>query len=177
MSTVQSTNLAGVFVVERPVFNDERGFFRETFRKSELETACGFELEFMQGNHSRSQKNTLRGIHIAPWHKLVTVAQGKVQQVVVDTRPDSLTFKKYFSIELGEDNFKSVFVPAGCGNGFLVLSEVADYVYTTTQEWAPNLEKNLQWHDPEIAINWQNTNPDLSEKDKNSLSLKELLHD
>lgn len=177
MSNIKPTNINGVFIVDRPVYSDERGFFRETFRYSEITEAFGENFEFVQGNHSRSKQNTLRGIHIAPWHKLVTVAHGKVQQVVVDARPNSPTFKQYYSIELGEDNFQNVFIPAGCGNGFLVLSDYADYVYTTTQEWAPNQEKNLIWDDPEIGITWNAQAPDLSEKDQAGLSLKELYHD
>lgn len=168
------TELPGVYIIERPIFSDERGFFRETFRKDELDAKLGYDFNPKQANHSRSSKDALRGIHIAPWNKLVSCINGLVQQVVVDTRTDSATFGKYISVIMGEDNWRSVFIPAGCGNAFLVLSNQADYTYLTTENWAPGKEKNLAWNDPEIGIQWQTDNPSLSEKDKNNPSLKEL---
>ncbi len=173
-NTVQETPLPGVYIIERPTFTDERGFFRETFRRDELEAKLGFDFNPRQANHSRSQKDTLRGIHIAPWHKLVTCINGLVQQIVVDTRKDSPTFGKHISIIMGEDNWRSVFIPAECGNAFLVLSNQADYSYLTTEVWAPNKEKNLAWNDPDVGIDWQTSTPSLSEKDKTNPNLKEL---
>jgi dTDP-4-dehydrorhamnose 3,5-epimerase len=175
-SYITKTDIEGVLIIERPSFADERGFFRETFRKSHIEQETSLNFEFAQGNHSRSSKHTLRGIHIAPWHKLVTVTNGLVQQVVVDTRPGSNTFGKYFTINLGEENMRSVFVPAGCGNGFLVLSDQADYTYVTTEEWQPNREQNLAWNDPDVNIVWQTESPQLSIKDQSNPTLKELFN-
>ena len=172
--TILTTKLAGVFIIERPMFSDDRGFFRETFRRDELETALGFVFNPQQANHSRSGKDTLRGIHIAPWHKLVTCINGLVQQIVVDIRKDSPTFGQYISVQMGEENFRSVFVPAGLGNGFLVLSDQADYSYLTTENWAPNKEQNLAWDDADVNIAWQTTTPQLSDKDKSNPTLKEL---
>lgn len=168
------TELPGVYIIERPVFADDRGFFRETFRKDELESKLGFSFNPQQANHSRSKKDTLRGIHIAPWHKLVTCTNGLVQQIVVDTRKDSPTFGKYISVIIGEDNWRSVFIPAGCGNAFLVLSDQADYNYLTTEIWTPGKETNLAWNDPEINIQWQTNTPNLSDKDNSNPSLKQL---
>lgn len=175
-TNIEPTPLKDVLVIKRAVFSDDRGFFRETFRLDEIRQHTGLEINFVQGNHSRSRKNTLRGIHVAPWHKLVTVNRGLVQQVVADTRKNSETFGQNFSIIIGEDNFYSILVPAGCGNSFLVLSDWADYTYVTTQEWAPGLEKNIAWNDPELGIHWQSDSPDLSEKDLNNPSLKDFLN-
>ncbi len=168
------TNLPGVLIVERPTFADDRGFFRETFRKNHLEQHFGQPIEFMQANHSRSSKGTLRGIHIAPWHKLVTVTSGEVQAVIVDTRPDSPTFGKYVSVHLTDKHPRSIFVPAGCGNSFLVLSESADYTYMASEYWAPGKELMLNYSDPNLAIPWAVAEPVLSEKDQVSPMLSEL---
>lgn len=171
---IQETNLSGVFIISRPSFDDDRGFFREIFRKKDLELRLGYRFEPVQVNHSRSKQNTLRGIHIAPWHKLVTVYQGQVQQVVVDIRPDSPTFKQYFSIILGENNLKSVFIPAGFGNAFAVLSETADYCYLTTDYWGPGRESYLNYQDPDINIQWQIAQPIVSAEDAQHPFLRNL---
>lgn len=171
---IEETELPGVLIINRPVFRDDRGFFRETFRKNDLENRAGMQIEFLQANHSRSPKNTLRGIHIAPWHKLTTCTNGQVQQIVVDTRPDSPTFSHYVSVNMGEENLRSVFIPAGCGNAFLVLSNIADYTYLTSDYWAPGKEKSFAWNDPSLNIKWQIEIPILSEKDKANPTLKKL---
>ncbi len=174
---ITETELEGVYIIERPVFSDERGFFRETFRKSDLDSKLGFEFSFAQANHSRSKRDSLRGIHIAPWNKLITCVNGQVQQIVVDTRPDSKTFGEHISIILGEDNFRSIFIPANCGNAFLVLSDYADYTYLTTEYWAPNMERNLAWDDERIGIEWQTATPVISEKDSNNPTMEFLFPD
>lgn len=171
---IKPTELAGVYLIERPCFGDERGFFRELYRKADLDARLGFEFTPVQANHSRSQKNTLRGIHIAPWHKLVTVYRGNVQQVVVDTRPNSLTFGQHLSINLGEDVFHSVFIPAGMGNAFAVTSEVADYCYLTTDYWAPGKETYVNYADPNLNIQWQIPTPTVSETDQKHPTLREI---
>lgn len=171
---ITETKLAGVFIIELPIHDDERGFFRELYRKSELDARLGFSFDPVQTNHSRSVKNILRGIHIAPWHKLVTVYRGNVQQVVVDTRPDSKTFGKYISIDLGEHNFRSVFIPAGMGNAFAVISDVADYCYLTTDYWAPGKETYVNFQDPDLNIKWQTTEPIVSNADKQHPFLREV---
>ncbi len=171
------TKLPGVFIIESEVYKDDRGFFRETFRKDNLENKLGFSFEPEQANHSHSKKHTLRGIHIAPWHKLITCTSGQVQQIVVDTRPDSPTFGQYISVIIGEENWKSVFIPANCGNAFLVLSNEADYTYLTTESWSPGREKNLAWNDPKIKIDWQTDTPQLSTKDQSNPNLSELFSD
>jgi dTDP-4-dehydrorhamnose 3,5-epimerase len=168
------TKLEGVVIVNRPTFGDERGFFREWFRSNELEAATGVALNVVQTNHSRSAKDALRGLHIAPWHKLITVARGQVQQIVVDCREDSPTFGQHESIILGEDHWQSVFVPQGCGNGFLVLSDIADYIYLATDYWEAGKEKYLRYDDADVNIAWQTTSPLVSEKDMQNLPLREI---
>lgn len=170
---IEATEIEGVFIIRRPKFGDERGFFRETFRKSDLEKKIGFEFNPMQANHSRSQKGVLRGIHAAPWHKLTTVMRGEVQQVVVDLRQDSKTFKKYISVTMGESDFCSVFIPAGCGNAFLVLSEIADYNYLTSDYWEAGKEYGIMYNDPDINVTWEIENPEISDRDKSNPTFKE----
>lgn len=172
---IEETNIAGVLIIKRPTFTDDRGFFREIFRKSDFEK-FGIELNLLQANHSRNKKGGLRGIHIAPWYKLVTVYRGMVQQVVVDTREDSPTFGKHISVNIGEKNWVSVLIPPTCGNAFLTLSDIADYNYLTTDYWAPGLEKAIIFNDPDLAIKWESDSPILSEKDLKNPTFKDFLN-
>lgn len=173
--TVQQTDIQGVYVLERPTFTDERGFFGEVFRASELEDVLGEKFRIVQQNHSRSKKLTLRGIHVAPWRKLVYVPHGLVQQVVVDLDTDSPTFGKYVSVLLGEGHRQAVFVPRGFGNAYLVLSNDADYMYLVDEQWRADSEYGLSWDDPQIDIEWklEGREPVLSERDKEGLLLKD----
>jgi dTDP-4-dehydrorhamnose 3,5-epimerase len=167
--------ISGLLRITFPTFPDDRGFFKEIVRISEIEKATGKEFRLKQANHSRSAKNTLRGIHIAPWNKISYVTKGKVQMVIVDCRNGSPTFGQHESFMLGDGDRSCVFIPAGCGNSYLVLSEDADYIYLTDQEWAPNIEKNIAWNDPTLAIKWElEGEPILSEKDKNNPSLTSI---
>jgi len=175
---ITKTELPGVFIIERPTFPDGRGFFRESFRLSDLEAQFGASIAFVQANHSRSIKNTLRGIHIAPWHKLINVTSGEVQAVIADLRPDSPTFGKYFSANLGDSNRCSIFIPAGCGNAFAVISEApADYTYLTTDYWAAGKEHSVRFDDPDLAIKWQVSQPFVSDRDKANPSVRETYPD
>lgn len=174
-SSIKQTSISGLILIKRQTFSDDRGFFRETVRISEIEEATGVKLEIAQMNHARSSQNTLRGIHIAPWNKLVYVVSGKVQQVVVDLRQDSKTFGKHESFIIGDDNRSSIFIPKGCGNSYLVLSEQADYTYLTDEEWAPDKEIGVLWNDPALGIKWElNGEPVLSEKDQNNPPVKSI---
>lgn len=174
--TVHKTSIQEVLIVERETIPDQRGFFRETYRKKELEAVLGRQLEFVQQNHSRNNVlGTLKGIHIAPWDKFIYVVRGSVQAVVVDLRRGSSTFGQYESIEIGENRRAKIFVPRGCGNAYLVLSDQADYLYDTTDYWVPNMEQGIAWDDPDLAIEWMfQGNPILSEKDKNNPTAREL---
>ena len=171
---ITETELPGVLIIERPTFPDGRGFFRESFRLADLEARFGASVNFVQANHSRSVKNTVRGIHIAPWHKLISVTRGEVQAVIVDARPDSPMFGKYFSAAIGDSNRSSIFIPAGCGNSFAVLSDEADYIYLTTGYWAPGKEISVRFDDPDLGIKWQVRKPLVSDNDLSHPALREV---
>lgn len=171
--SIKPTALPGVMIVERPAFPDDRGFFHELFRKQELEAAIGAPIDFVQANHSHSVRHALRGIHVAPWYKLVTVIHGRVQAVIADLRPESDMFGKHVSIELSDDVPRCLLVPPGFGNSFLVLSETADYLYMVTDYWAPGKEQSIRYNDPELGIAWQSETPLLSAKDLACPTLRE----
>lgn len=174
---ITETELSGLFIIERPTFPDDRGFFRESFRKADLEVRTGYPIEFVQANHSRSVKNTLRGVHIAPWHKLINVTRGEVQAVIADLRPDSKNFGKYISVTIGDSNRCSIFIPAGFGNSFAVISDEADYTYLTTDYWAPGKEYTVRFNDPDLAIKWQVEEPVVSDRDKACPTVRETFPD
>lgn len=170
------TTLPDVLILEPKVFGDERGFFYESYNKSVL-AACGIRAEFVQDNHSRSAKNVLRGLHYQikqPQGKLVRVVEGEVFDVVVDLRRSSPTFGKWMGVNLSANNKRMLWVPAGFGHGFIVLSEYAEFLYKTTDYYAPEHERCIIWNDPEIAIKWPTASePVLSSKDKNGHLLKQ----
>lgn len=174
-SPITKTSIPGLILIQRATHADERGFFREPARIREIEQAAATPFHIVQMNHARSGKDTLRGIHIAPWNKLVYVTRGKVQAVIVDLRENSETFGKYESFILGDENRSSIFIPHGCGNSYLVLSDEADYVYLTDMEFEPNKEISISWNDPTLNIAWQlEGEPKLSERDQKTPSLKSV---
>ncbi len=142
-----------------------------------MKEITGKSFEIVQQNHSRSVKDTLRGIHVAPWSKLIYSSRGLIQEIVVDLREDSPTFKKWISISLGEETKLAVFVPPGCGNAFLILSTDADYVYLVDDYWAPGKEFGILWNDSDLNIIWQTETPILSDKDQNNPTFKEKFSD
>lgn len=172
-SVITNTSIPGLISIQRKTFPDDRGFFRETVRIAEMEKTLGYSFHIAQVNHARSSRDTLRGIHAAPWNKLIYVARGSVQAVIVDLRENSPAFGKYESFTLGEENRSSIFIPKGCGNSYLVLTEDADYTYFTDEEWAPDKEIGIAWNDPTLNINWQiQVEPKLSERDKQNPDIK-----
>jgi dTDP-4-dehydrorhamnose 3,5-epimerase len=171
---VRELDLPGVLALDRPTFPDERGFFRETLRLDALERALGHPFRPVQANHARSTRGTLRGIHVAPWNKCVYVVRGTVQVVLLDARPGSPAFGRHLSLRLGEENRLKLFVPAGLGNSYLVLSEEADYVYLTDAYWAPGRELGVAWDDPDLGIAWEAARPTLSERDRHNPRLRDL---
>ncbi|MBI2596180.1 dTDP-4-dehydrorhamnose 3,5-epimerase [Candidatus Daviesbacteria bacterium] len=171
---IKETELNGVFIIARPTFEDERGFFRESFRKRDLDKRLGYEFNPVQSNHSRSKKGVLRGIHVAPWHKLATVISGAVQQVVVDLRKKSPTFGQHISMLINEENRISLCIPAGCGNAYLVLSDGVDYTYLTTDYWSAGKELGIIYNDPKLNIKWEIDSPILSEKDLENPPVSEI---
>jgi dTDP-4-dehydrorhamnose 3,5-epimerase len=147
-----------VLLIEPRVFGDSRGFFLESFNQREFDAAVGHEVRFVQDNHSRSGQGVLRGLHFQlPPHaqgKLVRVARGSVFDVAVDMRANSPAFGRWVGIELSESNHCQMWIPPGFAHGFLVLSESADFLYKTTDYYAPADEGAVRWDDPDLAIDW-----------------------
>lgn len=159
-----------VLLIEPKIFGDERGFFFESFNQSRFEDAIGRKVQFVQDNHSRSSKNVLRGLHYQirqPQGKLVRVTQGEVFDVAVDLRKNSPTFGQWVGARLSAENKHQLWVPEGFGHGFVVLSESADFLYKTTDYYAPEHERCVIWNDPALGIEWPiEGEPVLSGKDK-----------
>lgn len=159
-----------VLVLEPKVFGDERGFFFESFNRRQFAEIIGCDVDFVQDNHSRSVKNVLRGLHYQIQHpqgKLVRVVQGTVFDVAVDIRKSSPTFGQHVGIELSAENKRMFWVPEGFAHGFVVLSDTAEFLYKTTDYWAPEFERSIAWNDPSIAVKWPiQGGPALSGKDQ-----------
>lgn len=152
-----STAFPEVLIIEPAVFGDTRGFFFESFNQKNFAQATGLDVNFVQDNHSRSAKGVLRGLHyqvVQPQGKLVRVVRGAVFDVAVDIRKSSATFGRWTGVELTEDNYRQLWVPPGFAHGFYVLSESADFLYKTTDYYAPHFERSLAWNDPDLAIAW-----------------------
>ena len=173
--TVTPTAIPDVLVLEPKVFGDSRGFFFESFNQQDFNQATGLNETFVQDNHSRSAKGVLRGLHYQlqqPQGKLVRVVRGAVFDVAVDIRKSSPTFGRWVGGELSEDNHRQFWVPAGFAHGFVVLSETADFLYKTTNYYAPAHERCIAWNDLAIGIIWpQGLAPQLSAKDQAGVSL------
>ena len=171
------TDLEGVLVIEPQVHRDDRGFFAETFHAPRY-AAAGVDATFIQDNHSRSVKNTLRGLHSQlerPQAKLLRVLRGAIFDVVVDVRVGSPTFKRWISVELSDENFRQIFVPIGFAHGFCVLSDVAEVEYKCSDVYQAGDELGLAWNDPEIGVKWPTDQPLLSPKDREGKPLSRLL--
>lgn len=165
-----------VIVIEPKVFGDDRGFFFESFNHAKFEAAIGRQVNFVQDNHSRSMQGVLRGLHYQiqqPQGKLVRVVAGSVFDVAVDLRRNSPTFGKWVGEVLSADNKKQLWIPEGFAHGFVVLSESAEFLYKTTDYWAPEFERSVLWNDTDLNIHWPITTPPLlSGKDANGTTLK-----
>ena len=171
------TSIADVIIFEPKVFGDDRGFFFESFNANVFAQATGLNPQFVQDNHSKSAKNVLRGLHYQieqAQGKLVRVTQGEVFDVAVDLRVSSPTFGKWESTILSGENKRQMWIPPGFAHGFLVLSNTAEFLYKTTDFYAPQHECCLKWDDPMVAIQWPTSaNPLLSAKDSLGLSLQD----
>lgn len=171
----EETPLKDVYVIEPRVFGDQRGFFVETWKRDTFREA-GFDLDFVQDNHSRSARGILRGLHYQMEHtqgKLVRVTSGAVFDIAVDLRRDSPTLGKWFGISLSAGNQKMLWIPPGFAHGFYVTSEYADFLYKCTDVYHPDSEITLAWNDPTIGIKWpvpQGEEPQLSSKDAEGVS-------
>lgn len=169
---VTRTRLEGVVLLEPKVFGDERGFFLESFNQRAFEAAIGTSVSFVQDNQSRSAKGVLRGLHlqVGPHQqgKLVRVVHGSVFDVAVDLRAGSPTFGQWEGVELSAENHRQLWIAPGMAHGFLVTSDYADFLYKTTDYYAPAAERSVRWDDPAIGIAWPDIGAayTLSEKDR-----------
>lgn len=173
-----NTKIEGMFIVEPAVFEDNRGYFMETYNENDFKDA-GYDLTFVQDNQSKSSKGVLRGLHLQvnyPQGKLVRVIKGEVFDVGVDLRKDSDTYGEWFGAILSDENKKQLFIPEGFAHGFLVLSDEAEFLYKCTEFYHGDDEGGIKWDDPDIGIDWPLDDIDeiiLSDKDKEWKTLKE----
>lgn len=176
MATRGETKLDGVVLVEPQVHGDERGFMLESYARQEW-AGLGVDVEFVQHNHSRSSKGTLRGIHFqtSPGQaKLVRCARGAIVDVAVDLRKESATYGQWEAHVLDDEKHHQLFVPVGFGHGFAVLSDVADVCYQVSSLYDPATEAGIAWDDPDVGVDWQVADPLLSERDKKAPTLSEV---
>ena len=167
---VIKTSIPGVLIIQPKVFGDDRGLFFESFNQAQFDDAVGRKVSFVQDNHSKSVKNVLRGLHYQihkPQGKLVRVTHGAVLDVAVDIRKSSPTFGQHVLVELSAENKRQLWIPEGFAHGFLVVSDVAEFLYKTTDYYAPEFERCILWSDSNVGINWPNNlTPILSSKDE-----------
>ncbi len=172
-----TTKIPDVLIIEPKVFADERGFFFESFNSQNFSDKTGVNVDFVQDNHSRSQKDVLRGLHYQikqAQGKLVRAVVGEILDVAVDIRKSSPTFGEWVGVVLSAENKKQLWIPAGFAHGFLVLSENAEVLYKATDFYAPQYDRSILWKDPDININWNLTSsPTISTKDEKGALLKD----
>jgi len=176
---ILETSLPGVLIIKPRVFADPRGFFMETYRENVL-AAAGITDRFVQDNHSRSCRGVLRGLHYqlrTPQAKLCRVAQGEVLDIAVDIRVGSPGFGRWMSVLLSGENKLQLYIPKGFAHGFVVRSEVADFLYKCSDYYDPADDRGVLWNDPEIGIDWQTPEPILSNKDRGYLPLSQIPRD
>ena len=169
------TVIPDLLIIEPKVFGDDRGFFFESYNRRLLADLIGRDVDFVQDNHSKSTKNVLRGLHYQirhPQGKLVRVVHGTVLDVAVDIRKNSPTFGQNVTLELSAENKRMMWIPEGFAHGFVVLSDVAEFLYKTTDYWFPEHERCIRWDDPTLAIDWRlHGAPALSGKDAQGKAL------
>ena len=167
---IQATAIPEVLIIEPAVFGDDRGFFYESFNQKRFAELTGISRNFVQDNHSKSAKAVLRGLHYQiqqPQGKLVRVTAGAVFDVAVDLRKSSPMFGRWVGVELSAANKRQLWIPEGFAHGFVVTSDSAEFLYKTTDYWAPEFERSILWNDPAIGIDWPlDTDPLLSGKDQ-----------
>lgn len=172
---ITTTPIDGLLIIEPTVFGDDRGFFYESFNAQRFADLTGVRTDFVQDNHSRSARNVLRGMHYQIQQaqgKLVRVVSGSVYDVAVDLRKSSPTFGQWFGVELSAENKRQFWIPPGFAHGFAVTSEFAEFLYKTTDYYAPEHERSLLWNDPTVGIEWPlDGTPLLSAKDQKALPL------
>jgi len=174
---ILKTEISEVLIIEPKLFGDSRGFFMEVYQADRY-VKHGIPAQFVQDNFSRSARGVLRGLHIQnprPQGKLVTVLRGAVLDVAVDVRIGSPTFGRHVKVELNEQNRRQFWIPRGFAHGFLVLSERADFFYKCDDYYSPTDELVVKWDDPALGIDWGNSNPELSQRDRAGRSLADLI--
>lgn len=174
---ITPTKIPDVLIVEPKVFGDERGFFFESFNRKKFEETSGVDVDFVQDNHSKSVKGVLRGLHYQikqSQGKLVRVSSGEVFDVAVDLRKSSSTFGQWVGVNLSAENKRQLWIPQGFAHGFIVLSDIAEFLYKTTDYYAPEFEQCIRWDDDYLSIDWRYADkPLVSDKDVKGLSFKE----
>jgi len=174
---ITPTKIPDVLIFEPKVFGDDRGFFFESFNQNIFNHATGLDVAFVQDNHSKSSKGVLRGLHYQikqAQGKLVRVVSGEVLDVAVDIRKSSVTFGEWVGVILSAENKRQLWVPEGFAHGFVVLSDTAEFLYKTTDYYAPEFERCIRWDDSELVIDWQYSGiPQVSEKDANGTTFKQ----
>lgn len=178
MEVIQ-TKIEGLLILKPRKFEDDRGYFFESFNQSQFDEIVGKEVRFVQDNESKSKKNVLRGLHfqLPPFAqgKLVRVSHGSVFDIAVDLRKNSPTYGQWHGEHLSEDNGKIFWIPEGFAHGFVALEENTKFLYKCTNTYSPTSEQTLQWNDPKLAINWNTDQPIVSEKDKKGISLNNFI--
>ncbi|MFQ2708883.1 dTDP-4-dehydrorhamnose 3,5-epimerase [Aeromonas caviae] len=177
---VIKTAIPDVLIFEPKVFGDERGFFFESFNHKLFEEAVGYPVSFVQDNHSKSSKGVLRGLHyqLSPHAqgKLVRCVAGEVFDVAVDIRKSSPTFGQWVGVHLSGENKRQLWIPEGFAHGFVTLSETAEFLYKTTNYYAPQCEGSIRWNEPQLAIEWPINDVLLSGKDQKGMSLSDYIN-
>ncbi len=172
---IKTTSISGLLILERPIFSDERGFFRELFHKDELEKTAGLKFDGVQMNHSHSVPGVIRGIHAEKWNKIIYPVCGEVFIAIVDIRPDSLTFGKVETFNVNDNNRIGLFIPNGLANSLCVTGEKpADYIYLVDTYYDGSDTRAIAWDDPDLNISWPAPNPIISQRDSNNPKLREL---
>lgn len=172
---IKTTSIPGLLILDRPVFTDERGFFRELFHKDELEKIIGGKFDPIQMNHSRSLPGVIRGIHAEKWNKIVYPVSGEIFIAIVDLRPDLPTFARVETFNIGDDSRIGLFIPNGLANSLCVAgSEPVDYIYLVDTYWDGKDTRAITWDDPDLHIDWPVKNPILSDRDTHNPTLRSL---
>jgi dTDP-4-dehydrorhamnose 3,5-epimerase len=174
-NSIKETGIKGLYVIDRPIFTDDRGFFREVFRLKDLEEVIGFKFNIVQSNHAYSKPNVIRALHAENWNKLVYPVNGKMFTAVVDIRPESETFGKVETFNFDSSFRKALFIPKGLANSICVNGEeTVDYIYYVDSYYDGSDTRAFAWNDPDLNISWPVTNPIISERDRKNPTLKEI---
>ena len=175
LNDIKKTGIPGLLILERPIFTDERGFFKEVFHLDELEKITGEKFNLAQLNHSLSKPGVIRGLHAENWNKIIYCVTGKMFTAIADLRPDSETFKKVETFTLDENNRAALFIPKGLANSVCAVGdETVNYLYLVDEYYDGSDTTAVAWDDPDLTIEWPVENPIISERDKNNPKLRDL---